>query len=277
MSLQALTGELYELFKNKDHEQCKGVMSPIKVELIKHGLLVPLEHNTQTKEQLNDLKIAERILEIGALASLLTNDYEGFENYFSQLRPFYSNLKLHTKLEVNTDTTKIISLNLLYLLAQGLVSRFYMELEAIYNSKQYDIEKDSYLLFPIYLERNLMEGNYNKIWKLLNESDNQLPCIEYKHFHETLISALRLEIAKSIQTTYESLPVRNCKSLLYLPQEQSDYVFEQYCKEHLEAEDWNFKDGVIYFTTSNLELNVYEPLNVVQSLVGFAEQMESII
>ena len=80
MSLQKLTGELYQLFESGKYTQCQKILTPIKIELIKHNLLVPLASNSTNKDQLNDLQIAERILEIGSLASLLSNDYQGFEN-----------------------------------------------------------------------------------------------------------------------------------------------------------------------------------------------------
>jgi len=275
MSLQKLTAELYALFEQEKYAECQSLLPPIKIELIKHNLLVPLLSNTQTKDQVNDLRIAQRILEIGALSSLLSNNYQSFENYVAQLRPFYSNAKLYHKHELDTDATKIKLLYLLYLLSQGLISKFHTELEIIYNSPQYDVEKDKFLQFPVHLERNLMEGNYIKIWRLLKEEKN-LPCQEYKHFIDTLIQALRFEIAKSIEKTYESIPVNNCKSLLYFPQEQSDAVFEKTLQEELEVENWKFDNGVIYFVKNETELSGNNS-NVITNVLNYAEQIESIV
>lgn len=277
MSLQKLTAEIYSLFGKGDYQGCQQLLAPIKLELVKHDLLVPLPSNTTDKNQINDLRIAQRILEIGALSSLLTNNYSGFENYFAQLRPFYSNPKLHNlqKVHINTDITKIISLYLLYLLSQGLISKFHVELEVIYNSTQYDAQQDKYLQFPINLESNLMEGNYIKIWKLLKEEKN-LPCQEYTHFVDTLINALRFEIAKSLEKTYDSIPISNCKNLLYLPQELSDANFEKTLKETYQVDNWKFEDGVIYFTKNENETNV-DNQSVIKNLLGYAEQIESIV
>ena len=277
MSLQKLTAEIYSLFGKGDYQGCQQLLAPIKLELVKHDLLVPLPSNTTDKNQINDLRIAQRILEIGALSSLLTNNYSGFENYFAQLRPFYSNPKLHNlqKVHINTDITKIISLYLLYLLSQGLISKFHVELEVIYNSSQYDAQQDKYLQFPINLESNLMEGNYIKIWKLLKEEKN-LPWQENTHFVDTLINALRFEIAKSLEKTYDSIPISNCKNLLYLPQELSDANFEKTLKETYQVDNWKFEDGVIYFTKNENETNV-DNQSVIKNLLGYAEQIESIV
>lgn len=277
MSLQKLTAELYSLFAKEDYQGCQQLLAPIKLELVKHDLLVPLPSNTTDKNQINDLRIAQRILEIGALSSLLTNNYSGFENYFAQLRPFYSNPKLHNlqKVHINTDITKITSLYLLYLLSQGLISKFHVELEVIYNSSQYDVQQDKYLQFPINLESNLMEGNYIKIWKLLKEEKN-LPCQEYTHFVDTLINALRFEIAKSLEKTYDSIPISNCKNLLYLPQELSDSNFEKTLKETYQVDNWKFEDGVIYFAKNENETDA-DNQSVIKNLLGYAEQIESIV
>ncbi|CUM67631.1 uncharacterized protein PRCAT00005332001 [Priceomyces carsonii] len=275
MSLTKLTSELYQLFDQEKYSQCQKILPPIKVELIKHNLLVPTPETTKTKDQLNDLKIAQRILEIGTLSSLLANNYQGFENYFGQLRPFYADESLHSKLEVNTDTTKIISLYLIYLLSQGLISKFYVELELIYNSDKYNIDKDKYLQFPIDLGKSLMEGTYNKIWKLLKEEKN-LPCKEYNHFIDTLNNALRYEIAKSIEKTYDSIPINNCKNLLYFPQEQSDAVFERILKEELQVENWKFENGRITFIKGESDLSS-DNSNVIANVLNYAEMIESII
>ncbi|KAI5960271.1 RPN12 [Candida margitis] len=277
MSLQKLTAEIYSVYDKSDYQKCQQLLAPIKIELIKHNLLVPLSSNTQTEDQINDLKIAQRILEIGALSSLLTNNYSGFESYFAQLKPFYTNGNIHNlnKPHINTDSTKIISLFLLYLLSQGSISKFNVELEMIYNSKQYDVEHDKYLSFPIDLERNLMEGNYIKIWNLLKE-EKTLPCKEFTHFAETLINALRFEIAKSLEKTYDSIPISNCKSLLYLPQELSDATFEQTLKDSLDLTNWKFDKGVIYFTKVENEETV-DNESIIKNVLGYAEQIESII
>ncbi|CAK9439537.1 uncharacterized protein LODBEIA_P36370 [Lodderomyces beijingensis] len=277
MSLQKLTAEIYHSFEKEDYGKCQQLLMPIKLELVKHNLLLPLASNTQTSDQINDIRITQRILEIGALSSLLQNDYSSFENYFAQLKPFYTNGKLHNlkKAHVNTDATKIISLYLLYLLSQGLSSKFHVELESIYNSQQFDVEQDKYLSFPVDLESNLMEGNYIKIWKLLKEEKN-LPCKEFTHFVDTLIHALRLEIAKSLQISYAEIPISNCKNLLYLPQEMSDATFEQTLKNSLELKNWRFENGVIYFSKPEEELNV-DNESIIKNVLGYAEQIESIV
>ncbi|CAI5758119.1 unnamed protein product [Candida verbasci] len=278
MSLQKLTAELYNLFQSGDYLQCQQILAPIKIELIAHDLLVPTLQNTTTTDSINDLKISQRILEIGVLSSLLNNDYQSFENYFGQLRPFLTNSKINPSKNLNTEITKIISLYLIYLLSKGSISKFHIELEYIYNSSNFDVSNDKYLKFPIMLESNLMEGNYIKIWNLL-KNDANLPCPEFKHFITTLTNALRFEIAKSIEKTYTKIPISNCKNLLYLEQEISDRQFKEILNENLQTDNWIINDGFIYF---NKFENNYGNLNVangdiIENVLGYAEQIESII
>jgi 26S proteasome regulatory subunit N12 len=275
MSLQKLTGELYQLFEQGNYDQCQQLLSPIKLELVKHNLLVPLPSNTNNNDEINDLRISQRIFEIGCLSALLTNNYQSFENYVCQLKPFYTNVKLHHQTEVNTDTTEVVSLYLLYLLSQGLISKFHIELELIYNNSIYDVEHDKYLQFPIDLEKHLMEGNYIKIWKLLKD-DGNLPCKEFRHFIDTLIHALRFEIAKSIEKTYTSIPVSNCKHLLYFPQELSDAKFQDQLKLDFQIENWSFKDGEITFANVDRDTDENNE-NIVNNVLNYADQIESIV
>lgn len=276
MALSKLSQDLYHLFDKKEYDQCLKVLTPVKIELIKHNLLVPLPLNTKSSDQINDLKIAERLLEIGAFSLLLSNEYSIFENYFLSLTPFYSSSKLHSQGEVNTDRTKVIALNLLYLLSQGLTLRFHIELESIFSSPLVDVEKDLFLRYPVEFERNLMEGNYLKAWKLL-QNDSLVPCTEFSHFKESLVTTLRYEIARSLEKTNASIPISNCKTLLYYPQESSDSAFETLVKELLDAGHWNFEPPVVHFVTEQKSHSVSDNSAIIKNVLSYAEQIESIV
>lgn len=124
-----------------------------------------------------------------------------------------------------------------------------------------------------------MEGNYIKIWKVL-KNDTNLPCKEYGHFLDTLVNALRFEIAKSLEQTYETIPISNCKGLLYFPQEQSDATFESIIKDDLKMTGWTFKDGSITFKNDddshkgNVNPN---SINLISNVLSYAERIESIV
>lgn len=275
MALPKLAEELYGLFAAESHAQCLRLLPPIKLELVKHNLLVPTPQNTQTSQQINDLKIAERILEIGALLLLLTADYTGFENYVALLRPFYNNPNLHAAGEANTDATKIWALYLVYVLAQGHISKFHVELEAIYHSPYIAVAHDRSLQYPIRLESSLMEGNYIQIWRLLQDNA-ALPAPEFGHFTESLVATLRHEIARLLEKSGDSIPVSNCKSLLYFPQEQSDSAFEDLLRE-LDIAHWLLQDGVVHFATPLEHTAASDNSQVIKNVLDYASQIESIV
>lgn len=275
MALPKLTTELYLLYEKEDYERCQSIMPLVKLELIKNNLLVPDASNTGSDDQLADLKIAQRILEIGALSALLSHQHAGFENNYAQLRSFYACPALHPDPELDSETTKVISLYLLYLLSQGLVASFHVEFEVLYNSKHYNTDSDKYLGFPISLERHLMEGNYIKVWRLLKD-ELALPCKEYSYFIPTLVNALRSEIARSLEKTYTHVPVSNCKSLLYFPQEQLDALFEAQLRDELNVDFWRIENNVVYF--GNTENDAYvDGKTTIRNVLSYAEQLESIV
>ncbi|KAM9925636.1 hypothetical protein OXX59_003744 [Metschnikowia pulcherrima] len=276
MALPKLAEELYASFDAANYDKCQKLLPPIKIELIRHNLLVPTLANTVTAEQANDLKIAERILEIGALSSLLAAEYASFENYVASLRPFYGSAKLHAQRESNTDATKITSLFLIYLLSQGQISKYHVELESIFSSPLIDVENDTFLRYPIDLERNLMEGNYIKIWKSLQD-DAALPCKEYRHFTDSLRNTLRVEIARSLEKSSESIPVTNCKTLLYYPQEQSDVSFEAALRDELNVTNWVFENGIVYFDNGEENNSISDNAATIKNVLSYAEQIESIV
>lgn len=275
MALPKLTAELYLLYEKEEYEKCQSIMPLVKLELIKNNLLVPNASNTANGDQLSDLKIAQRILEIGALSALLSHQHAGFENNYAQLRSFYACPALHPDPELDTETTKVISLYLLYLLSQGQVANFHVELEVLYNSKHYDTDPDKYLSFPISLERHLMEGNYIKVWRLLKD-ELALPCKEYGHFIDTLVNALRYEIARSLEKTYTHMPVSNCKSLLYYPQEQLDALFETNLRSELNVDSWRIEKNVVYFGKSEGDA-YFDGTTTIVNVLSYAEQLESIV
>ena len=47
-------------------------------------------------------------------------------------------------------------------------------------------------------------------------------------------------------------------------------------KETYQVDNWKFEDGVIYFTKNENETNV-DNQSVIKNLLGYAEQIESIV
>ena len=139
--------------------------------------------------------LARTTYEQGALASIRARDAEAFTRYVAQLRPFY---ELDNNNNNNNDDdddgdsgagavagggdrNKVTGLYLLLLLTQGRYAEFHSELEAL-GAGGVDVEGDPYLGYPIRLERWLMEGSYDRVWRAMKQGE--VPCEEFGVFSE---------------------------------------------------------------------------------------------
>jgi len=80
---------------------------------------------------------------------------------------------------------------------------------------------DKLVLYPIELERHLMEGSYSKVWAARCNP----PLAEYAIFLEQLMTTIRNEIASCGEKAYTSLPVADAATLLFFDQMQDLLAF----------------------------------------------------
>jgi len=86
-----------------------------------------------------------------------------------------------------SERAKITGLYLLLLLTKGDYAGFHTELEGLelrtgFDGKGGDVEGDRYLSYPVKLERWLMEGSYDQVWKAM--ASREVPSEEYGVFSE---------------------------------------------------------------------------------------------
>lgn len=272
MSLEQLTQSLYQAFDAQDYAACAELLSPIKLKLVQHQLLVPVTTSATAADKLNDLRIAKKILEIGAFVAVNTSQFAQFENYFAQLKPFYANQQV-TDLQQDHYATQVYALYLLYLLLQSEFLRFHTELETIYSLWTLEqVAHDTFLQFPILLEKNLMEGNYLQIWSQYETLGGQkLPLAEFGRFQDILIDLLRFEIASNITKLYTLLPIVNIKALLHV-QSFSALEIDSLLAEH----GWVADNGVVHFASEE-HSEARDLLQVVKNVLGYARDIETIV
>ncbi|CCH43307.1 26S proteasome non-ATPase regulatory subunit [Wickerhamomyces ciferrii] len=282
-SLEDLTKQLKSAFDSKHYEKSEELLSPIKILLIQNELLIPNFKRTSDPHYVEDLVISRSVLEIGALSAINLQNFDKFENYLQQLKVFYFNTVNNEQLSKSINKSKLISLYLLLLLAKGDVVKFHTELEFLGNHLK-NIENDLYLSYPIKIENWLLEGYYDKAWELISNtnSEEKVKLKEFNIFNETLLLAIRFEISRSIEKTYKELPFVNAKYLLFLNNEKE---VENFAKD----QEWNFKNGVLYFNNNlkeskfaigeedddDLKLNNSEKL--VKNTLNYAREIDSII
>ncbi|KAK4146652.1 SAC3/GANP/Nin1/mts3/eIF-3 p25 family-domain-containing protein [Dichotomopilus funicola] len=250
------------------YPEVAALLSRAKLLLLKLNALTPAPTTTP-----QHLALARDVYEQGALASIRAKDPEAFTRYVAQLRPFYELLDATQsgKKEAAGERNKITGLYLLLLLTQGLYGDFHSELEAL-SSGDVDVEGDRYLGYPIRLERWLMEGSYDRVWKAMKKGE--VPGEEFGVFSEILTSQIRSEIASSSERAYPSLPLASTKSLLFLDSEGAVVEFAR-------SRGWTVKDGQIFFPsaqeTGEEEQEQEMSQMVIENTLGYARQLETIV
>jgi 26S proteasome regulatory subunit N12 len=129
---------------------------------LQHNALIP---SSQTPSQ--TLLTARSILESGALLSIRSSEPKSFIRYYSQLQPFYDSADLQR--HPSQNRSKITGLYLLLLLSQGDYAGFHTLLETLIVGESSDdgksVEDDPFIRYPVELERSLMEGSYDQVWR----------------------------------------------------------------------------------------------------------------
>ncbi|KAH7327818.1 SAC3/GANP/Nin1/mts3/eIF-3 p25 family-domain-containing protein [Stachybotrys elegans] len=252
-----------------NYAEASSLLSKAKLALLKLSALTPADDTPTTI-----LALARETYEQGALFAIRARNPDAFTRYVHQLQPFYE--LPSSRLPPNlAERNKVTGLSLLLLLTQGRYAEFHSELESLANREGGggDVEGDRYLGYPIRLERWLMEGSYDRVWKAMKSSE--VPCDEYSVFSEILKNQIRSEIASSSERAYPSIPLSSTKSLLFLDSE-GDVV--QFAKHR----GWVVRDGHIYFPNiaeaSDEDGQTKEMSQmVIENALGYARELETIV
>ena len=166
-SLESTLHTLQQSLSHHDPSQAKSQLQKAKLALLQHNALIPSQ---QTPPQ--TLATARSILEAGALLSIRSRDPESFIRYYSQLQPFYDFPGLQQHL--SRERSKITGLYLLLLLSQGDYAGFHTLLETLIVAEGAHgtaVEEDPFIKYPVELERSLMEGSYDQVWRKTSGRD----------------------------------------------------------------------------------------------------------
>lgn len=107
---------------------------------------------------------------------------------------------------------------MLFLIAEGRIGDFHTELEIVSD------HHDRFIRYSIDLERDIMEGRYNKVWSARQNP----PRDTYTTFVDKLMGTIRNDVASCIETSYENLTVGDAAKLLMFGQPNAD--FQQFCQ-----------------------------------------------
>ena len=195
-----------------NYSDANSLLSKAKLALLKLNALTP---TSSVSPQI--LLLARETYEQGALFAIRARNPDAFTRYVQQLQPFYE-LPSSTLQPNFAERNKVTGLSLLLLLTQGRYAEFHSELESLANREGGggDVEGDRYLGYPIRLERWLMEGSYDRVWKAMKSSE--VPCEEYGVFSEvcscsmpTAYHIYNASNANMFTDPEEPDPIRDCQ------------------------------------------------------------------
>ncbi|KAL9945006.1 hypothetical protein ACHAQF_001746 [Verticillium nonalfalfae] len=271
-ALQQILSQLQTQGSSLSYADASAQLSKAKLALLKLNALTPSPTTPAAH-----LALARDLYEKGALASIRARNPDAFTRYVHQLQPFYD-LGPDALRPNPAERNKITGLYMLLLLTQGRYAEFHSELESLATrdggGDAEAVEGDRYLGYPIRLERWLMEGSYDRVWKAMKS--REVPCEEYSVFSEILTSQIRSEIASSSERAYPSLPISSTKSLLFLDSEGAVIEFAKH-------RGWLIRDGNIYFPdtaeASAEEGGQQKELSkmVIENTLGYARELETIV
>ncbi|KAL4921803.1 SAC3/GANP/Nin1/mts3/eIF-3 p25 family-domain-containing protein [Aspergillus aurantiobrunneus] len=274
--LSSLVSDLSNAVNRKQFDAANDLLSRAKRSLLLQNALIP---TPSTAPEL--LVLARETLELGALGAIRQTDAHSFTRYYQQLQPFYdlerdtsSAKKIDSK---SSQRSKITGLYLLLLLSSGDGTSFHTVLEGLVEEaslKEKSVEDDPYIKYPVDLERNLMEGSYDKVWRETNSE--RVPSEDFALFSNVLVGTIRSEIADCSEKAYPSIPISNAKNLLFLESEGAVMEFAQ-------QRGWALRDGRIYFpvepeaaTRSEKDILVASG-TIIENSIGYARELETIV
>ncbi|KAH8693965.1 peptidase S8/S53 domain-containing protein [Talaromyces proteolyticus] len=281
--LKTFISQLHKDLELRKLDHAVEVLSQAKRALLQQNALFP---STSLSPQVHAQ--AREILELGAITSLRLMQPPDFTRYYQQLQPFYD---LEREVERSETTasykevlktsqrSKITGLYLLLLLSSGDTSQFHTVLEGLIveaSLKGYSVEDDPFIKYPVELERSLMEGSYDKVWRATKSSE--VPTEDFGLFSDVLVGTIRREIADCSEQAYQYLPISNAKNLLFLDSEGAVVEFAQ-------ERGWTLKDGNIYFP-AQVDAEAGQPAEkgigftsatIIQNTIGYARELETIV
>ncbi|KAI1117859.1 SAC3/GANP/Nin1/mts3/eIF-3 p25 family-domain-containing protein [Nemania sp. NC0429] len=270
-ALQQILSQL-KSHPNAPYSEASKLLSKAKIALLQLKAVTPSPSTPPSH-----LALAREVYEAGALFSIRAKNAEAFTRYVSQLHPFYELADdAERRGDGGSNWNKVTGLYLLLLLTQGRYAEFHSELEALSTRARGgggdEIEHDRYLGYPIKLERWLMEGSYDRVWKAMKS--REVPSEEYGVFSEILTSQIRSEIASSSERAYPSLPLSSTKSLLFLESEGAVVEFARH-------RGWVIRDGHIFFPAAEATEDGGDEKDlsqmIIENTLGYARELETIV
>lgn len=208
------------------------------------------------------LAIATETLESAVLISIEEGDLSSFSRNISQVKSYYENPQ-----SKSTDQrSKILGLNLMYLLIENRLSEFHADLELLSE----DEASNRFITFPITLERQLMVGSYDEV---LN-AGSLIPDASYNFFVENLLQTVRDSIADCLEVAYKTMSLEEARIMMKFDSNEDLDEYIQECRD-----DWISEGGDLCFQppTGGSKASDIPSRDLIKQVLSYATELERIV
>jgi len=236
------------------------LLTALKIELTKLPALPPrCEASSNAQQQ---MMLARDVLEYAVISAVKRNDAASFERNFTQLRPYY--LDVRGAMPPSKQENLFAGLHLLNLLVQNRIAEFHMAVELLPNEGH--VLSSLEVVQVLQLESWLMEGAYNKVLSARSSpaSPYYLPLLD------RLSTTVRNEIASCSEAAYSGggMSVAEAARMLRFDSPQELVTYAQ-------ARGWKVVDGNMIqfdaddFVSSNKSNGPMPSKNVANGIGSF--------
>mmetsp|Transcript_15694 Transcript_15694/g.43280 ORF Transcript_15694/g.43280 Transcript_15694/m.43280 type:complete len:261 (-) Transcript_15694:141-923(-) len=243
--MDQIVSQLETCVTNQDVDSGKPLLNQVKVVFL----------TASTTNNVTELPVAAKGLECGVLLSLMEGDLEAFSRFLSLLLPYYTSTST-----ASADATSqqrqylVIGLHLMHLLVEHRLSEFHSVLELLDGEQ---VSSNSFLSYPVGLERQLMVGLYDEIMS------TPIPDPSYQFFVDNYLQqTLRDNIADGMEVSYTALTLEEAAQRMKF---ESIAELEEYVQEY--RDDW-----ILTTSDSGVRSISFAPVDTTVSASDIAAQ-----
>ena len=247
---KALLAKLKSIAESGNVDDGKATLSQLKIAMLDFPSPAGEEH----------MKVATEALELGVLLTVSEGDLDAFARSMAQLKPYYA-------AGVPTDRKcHILGLNLMHLLVDNRLSEFHSELELLTDQEA----SNSFVSFPINLERQLMVGIYDEV---LN-AGLHVPDPSYQFFMDNLLQTVRDSIADCVEVSYKTMKLADAMTMMKFDTQQALMEYVEECRD-----DWIVEGETLCFQPPPIGSKASDipSMKLISQSLSYATEMERIV
>jgi len=208
------------------------------------------------------MQIAVESLEIGILMMVEDGDLDSFARNVAQIKPLYAAMKTIT----TPRKCHILGLNLMNLLVDNRLSEFHAELELLTE----DESRNTFVTFPINLERQLMVGIYDEV---LNVT---VPDPSYQFFVDNLLQTVRDSIADCVEVSYKNMKISDAMTMMKFGTQKELLEYVEECRDDWIVEE-NTNTLCFQPPPTGSKAGDIPSMKMIHQTLSYATEMERIV